>query len=1037
MPIFTAAVGAFTFISGAIGTFMTTIGPLGAFLLKTAVGIGVNLLLAAIAGKPKDPTFQINGNLQIGGDLPRTFGFGEYMTAGSLAYANTWGKEDETDNAYLTQVIALSDMPVTSLTTLWTNGEETPLFVTDAVTSVGDLNAIGQMVLTEFKNAFGILDDFLFKVGRQGIGDKLEFIFSWLEDRIQFHGGTPLRQTEQSEMGFPIPAYVQKGDNLWIKFFDGNQTAHDLFLLNRVSTPARPWDDDRIGKGVAYAVMTARVTKNMFSGIPAFKFVMRGIPLYDITKDSTVPGGSGTHRWDDQTTWGGDGDFLPAVQAYNVLRGIYHENEWVYGLQGTQASQLPPDNWINAINKCRLPVVADDGFEPQYRSSGEVRVDAPIGNLLDELCTACAGRISEEGGVYRMFVGAPEAPSFHITDGDILSTSSQEFTPFFGLSDSVNGVHANYPSPKDGWEMKSAPPMHRTDLEVIHGNRRLMTDIDLVFVPYPEQVQRLMRSTVLEAQRARRHTFSLPPAYWAYCVPGETFTWTSDRNGYILKLFRIDGVQDLPNLDVIVDVTEVDPADYDWDSATDYIPPVIAPTGPVRPSPQPIIDFFAEPDTVIGSGDKIRPAIRLEWDKDKVDIEGVQWTVRLTDTLEVVSDSSTDAWDVGAIKISNNLFSLTSYQIRARYIPQSDRDTLWSEWYTVITPDIRFNDVLVTLNNQSQDVKDLLGNLRTAQQAMSAKLQQLAAAALEGIRQEVSSRGIAVRLGEDYAASYEEFTASISSINGAITAQAAIVAAVEAVVGDTAAGVLWRMAAQVGSGDVISRADLQVKVDVAGSWMSAGLTLEAGLVGGNPLLPFSRVLLYGQEVVIADHLGNVSALFDSNGIYLNTVFIHDLESVNIKARSIFGDRIVVSGVDTPELQLNSVTYIEEDSSTGNVSVTGTASLLQTCFLDDYVSGGVLGAGNIIFTPSLLADVSYHTVTVYRSSASDFSVSPKLVGRSLYGQYDLIASGPSTAITCPFADVPPSSGDWYYGLFMSASFSTVTTARDLVIAHAKR
>lgn len=141
-----------------------------------------------------------------------------------------------------------------------------------------------------------------------------------------------------------------------------------------------------------------------------------------------------------------------------------------------------------------------------------------------------------------------------------------------------------------------------------------MADVDLNFVPYPEQVQRLMKSALEEARRFRRHTIVLPPKFWAYATPGTVFSWTSERNGYIAKLMRIDGVADRANLDVMIDITEVDPADYDWSSDTEFKPPVDGQLGVIRPTPQPIVDWFAEPATVKdSSGEDRRPAIRLTW----------------------------------------------------------------------------------------------------------------------------------------------------------------------------------------------------------------------------------------------------------------------------------------------------------------------------------------------------------------------------------------------------------------------------------------
>ena len=102
---------AFTAIAGVISFFSSGVG---LFALQMAVGIGLNYAARALAGKPKAPGFSVQGKLQAGGDVPRSFMMGYGATAGSLVYANTWGQVDNSPNAYLVQVIALSDLPVLS-----------------------------------------------------------------------------------------------------------------------------------------------------------------------------------------------------------------------------------------------------------------------------------------------------------------------------------------------------------------------------------------------------------------------------------------------------------------------------------------------------------------------------------------------------------------------------------------------------------------------------------------------------------------------------------------------------------------------------------------------------------------------------------------------------------------------------------------------------------------------------------------------------------------------------------------------------------
>jgi len=700
MAIFSGIATAISGAISAVSSFIGGLGVVGSFLLKTAVGVGVSLLAQSLAGKPKDPTFSINGTLQGGGDISRSFILGRTATAGSLVFVNTWGQDGDTPNAYLTQVIAVSDMPVRGVVEFWANGERMTL---------------------------GAL----------------------------------------TERGYAINEYP---DSLWFKFYDGTQTTADSFLFTSVSNGNRWWNPDRIGRGVAYAIVTARVSKNMFSGVPSFKFVLEGMRLYDPSRDSTV-GGVGGQRYADPATWGGDGDFLPAVQIYNLLRGISYNGQWFYGLQNMAASRLPALAWIAQIEKHRAGTLESTGWVNTYRSGGEVQVEAPLTSAVEALLTACQGKISEVGGVYYLHSGAPDAPVIAFTDDDILSTEEQEFTPFLGLADTINGVSANYPSPQDGWVSKTAPPLYRTDLEAIDGNRRLMADVDLNFVPYAEQVQRLMRSALEEARRFRRHTIVLPPKFWAYATPGTVFSWTSERNGYIAKLMRLDGVADRANLDVMVDITEVDPADYDWNTNADFKPPVDGQLGVIRPTPQPIVDWFAEPATIKdAAGDDRRPAIRLTWDNTDGrldDVIGIEYEVRLQATLEKVSEGRTDQPQVGSMLISQSLLPNQSYVVRGRYIPGGDRPVLWSGFIPVITPNILLSDkdvfIDVDLSGVDEQLSWLYDNARSAKdriQALIASQLELPVVAME--HSESIRRSLSLALGNARADYNEKIEIAVS-----------------------------------------------------------------------------------------------------------------------------------------------------------------------------------------------------------------------------------------------------------------------------------
>jgi Putative phage tail protein len=633
MPVFTLAATA------VLAEFAITSTTAIAFLaagMQVAVAIGISYVAKALAGQPEQEADSVGVklNLQAGGDLPRSFGLGYHVTAGSLVYANTWGQVGETPNAHLTQVIALSDLPGERLLRMWVNNEPVT-FPVPLLTSDGDAT-------------MGIACD-------------------------QYQGSVD-------------PAKFPPYDHLWVKFYDGTQTLADPFVISKASAE-RPYTSTRVGKGVCYAVVTALANDKVWSGIPSFLFEMSGIKLYDPSKDSTV-GGSGSHVYSNPATWGGDGDDLPAVQIYNILRGIRYDSAWVYGLQNMTAPRLPVANWIEQINKCRATITGTSGLEPTYRSGAEVSYDAQPGYAVEAFLTACQGRLSEIGGSYKIKLGAPDASAFSWTDDDLISTEEQTFRPFYSLADSINGIQGSYPDPQQSWNSATAPALYRTDLEIKDGNRRLMAALSFDAVPYPAQVQRLQKSGIEEAQRARTHTITLPPPYWIV-EPGDFGQWTSARNGYSSKLFRVDSVTDKANLDIVANVTEVDPADYSWDHATEFKPTTTGPTAFLVPTAQAVADWTATGTYLIDdNGITRRPAILITWDNSLFEIAGISYEIRLALDLSPVARGRSDQYAEGDLIITQGLVGLTTYQIRMRYIPTSPRETLWSDWITVVTPDV-------------------------------------------------------------------------------------------------------------------------------------------------------------------------------------------------------------------------------------------------------------------------------------------------------------------------------------------------------------
>jgi hypothetical protein len=611
---------------------LTTIGiqatatavALTTFALTTAASIGLSYLSAALKGKP-DTSFAVGGTtgkLQVGGILPRSFVVGTSAADVSLAYHNTFGQAGGTPNAYYVQVLPLSDLPVTGLVGLFVDGVECTY----------DPNA------------------------------------------------TP--GTE----GIPIPEFRQNGqDYLWIRFYDGTQTTADARLVSLFgSDPDRPYGADRIGKGIAYAVMTARVNNDLFSGFPQYKFVPNGIKLYDRRADSSV-GGDGEQRLSDPSTWAFSANNVVIVE--NLLRGVKYEDQWIYGAQTVTTAQLPFDSWTAAASECDIAIdLAEGGTEPQFEAGGTIQLNKQPADVIEEVLKGCNGKIAEIGGRYKIRVGAAGAAVFSFTDADILTTDKQTFDPFPSLGKIVNAVTAKYVSPADGWNEKDAAPLYDASLEAADGGRRQSVDIEYGFVHSGTQVQRLMRAERNDQRAWRAHALPLGPEAFVL-EPLDVASWTSARNGYTTKSFDIRQVDDLPNLNQALGIKELDPSAYNWNPAEHEIPVVSSPAVVVRPAPQAIIGPTFEGVLIAGTSGTKRAAVHITWDATVDDVKGVQVEIRNADTLVVVlRHTQLESFDAAEMFLSQNILPSQDYEGRIKYVPDSDRETVWSDWFDFTTP---------------------------------------------------------------------------------------------------------------------------------------------------------------------------------------------------------------------------------------------------------------------------------------------------------------------------------------------------------------
>lgn len=161
--------------------------------------------------------------------------------------------------------------------------------------------------------------------------------------------------------------------------------------------------------GMACTVMDLTFDPDAFpTGRPTLTAVLRGAKCYDPRKDSTVPGGSGSHRYATPSTW--EWSENPAILALRYAT-------WESGLNVPLADIRLAD-FMTAADVCDVSTVftlrkADDSTEdvtlPRYRCGIVVTGENPRAEM-DAIVETMAGRWAWSGGQLRIRAGAMADP---------------------------------------------------------------------------------------------------------------------------------------------------------------------------------------------------------------------------------------------------------------------------------------------------------------------------------------------------------------------------------------------------------------------------------------------------------------------------------------------------------------------------------------------------------------------------------------------------------------------------------------------------
>lgn len=263
-----------------------------------------------------------------------------------------------------------------------------------------------------------------------------------------------------------------------------------------------------------------------------------GAAVYDPRLDSTVAGGSGSHRANDQTTWTWDDDACrnPALALLFYLLGREINGKLAVG-KGIPANRIDLESFAVAANICDEMV--DDGAsgtEPRYRCDGVwSEGDSPT-TVIDMLKATMNADLDDVDGKLRLTVFHNDLTDIaaDFTADDVLGAF--KWRPTTPLQESFNVVRGVYTDPSDNalYQPVDYPEVTETSPD---GIERVFA-MDLPMVERASQAQRLAAGVLARQKFGGTFEAEFQATAWAV-QKNSVVTLTFPKLGFANKLFRV------------------------------------------------------------------------------------------------------------------------------------------------------------------------------------------------------------------------------------------------------------------------------------------------------------------------------------------------------------------------------------------------------------------------------------------------------------------------------------------------------------------
>ena len=395
-------------------------------------------------------------------------------------------------------------------------------------------------------------------------------------------------------------------------------------------------------RGIAYIHAKLIFDEDVFAtGVPNIQAIVRGKKLFDPRDDTTA--------WSDN----------PALAIRDYLTNTR------YGLGATTA-EIDDTAFIEAANVCDETVTTLAGeTKSRYTINGVVDTSKAPKAIIEDLLTACAGRLVYSNGRYKLIAGEFRTAVKTLDEDDLRGGITIQ-TKNSG-QDQFNAVKGVFVSPDDNWQPADFPAITSSTFETEDNNERNFLDITLPFTTDVSEAQRLAKIALYRTRE--QLTLQLPCKLTAFELDvGDTVQITNARLGFSAKTFEVVSWQysfgeggDILGVDLVV--REISAAAYEFDPDLDET--IFSTNNTTLPNPADV------PAPGLTVSDELRA---LNEEAISVLLCDVQGGSIFTTAFEVQAKKSTDTEWINLGRAAGNRFELINvedsavYQVRARSV---------------------------------------------------------------------------------------------------------------------------------------------------------------------------------------------------------------------------------------------------------------------------------------------------------------------------------------------------------------------------------